>query len=151
MNRFLLAMVLLFAGYAHAQNAPSLKCGITYKGETKPMFWFGMTSTHHSDKSFEYLNVIVNEKSKPGKVEILIVEDTEDDVWDKLVSLVTSADLTDEMRTKVRSLGRSRMTKLYAGLYEDLIHIEHRLGTDPNVYTISCVKLPASAGQFPIE
>ena len=134
-----LPLLLIFSSVV-AQAAPNLKCGIRYKGDTKPMYWFEGGRSHHADPSFDLLSVRVQEKEDPTKVEIFIMEAAEDDVWDKLVQLADGSNESTEMKKKLKTLGRTRMTRIYLGLYDDLILYEHKLGADPNLIVISCVK-----------
>ncbi len=125
--------ILLFPFVAQAQN---LSCFVTYKGVSKPMYWYAGGRSHHAPGEFEYLNVQIQEKSTPDKVEIQIAEATDDEAWKKLSEL--SEGLEPELKNKVRSLGRTRITKAYVGLYAGVLHYEMRLGTDPNLLEISC-------------
>lgn len=133
-------LAMMSGAGASAQSPHQLKCAVRYQEQVIPMYWFPGDSSHHLNGPDSF-SVIVNEKSTPGKVEITIVEMVEDEVWDKLNELLKSDSLNDEMRTKIRNLGRSRITTAYVGLYEDIIHFEHHLGSDRNTFEISCVKL----------
>lgn len=129
-------LMLVFS--AHAQTGqPRLTCAVAHEGKTYPMFWFAGNNSHHLNGS-EYLSVIVKEKSDPGKVEVLIVEMAKDEVWDKLVELTDKNEMSAELRKELRNLGRTRVTKVYVGLYAGLIHFTHQLGQDPNLWEVSC-------------
>ncbi|MBX3018288.1 MAG: hypothetical protein KF767_10390 [Bdellovibrionaceae bacterium] len=133
--------VLLVVGFAaHAQSGPRLKCVVNHEGKTFPMYYFGGTNSHHISGS-EYLSVIVKEKLTAGKLEIQIMEMAKDEVWDKLVELTDKNEMPAELRKGLRNLGRTRMTTVFAGLYAGVMHYAHKLGTDSNLYEISCQEM----------
>lgn len=137
----------LFAFFALAAQAqvgqPRLNCVVSHEGKTYPMFYFAAANSHHMNGS-EYLSVTVKEKMTAGKLEILIMEMTKDDVWDKLVELTDKNEMPAELRKGLRDLGRTRVTSTYVGLYAGVVHFSHKLGTDPNLWEISCQELAKS-------
>jgi hypothetical protein len=138
MKLFAISLLVWIPHLAFAQSAPSLNCVVKYKDQVSKMSWFAMNSSHHSASELEYLNIQVREKSVPGKVEIIIVESVEDATWDKFSSLVDAAKLDNEMRKNIRDLARTRVTRAFVGLYSGVLHYEFRLGTDPNLFEVSC-------------
>jgi hypothetical protein len=126
-----IAALLLLPQFSFAQN---LNCAVKYRDKVTPMYWFEMDHSHHSP--LEYLTATVQEKSEPGKVEITIMEAVEDDVWERFDAL--TKDLEPEYKQKIRDLGRTRITHAFVGLYAGVLQYEFRLGTDPNLYEISC-------------
>lgn len=130
-------LTLAAAAAAQAQGTPQLQCAVRYQDRVIPMSWFAMSEAHHLH-GVEYLSVMVKEKSTPGKVEIVIAEMAEDEVWDKLVALVEKSEAAPELRRKLRDLGRTRITTAFVGLYAGLLHFEHRLGKDRSRFEVSC-------------
>ena len=138
MKNFAISLLVLIPQFAIAQTAPNLNCVVKYKEQISKMFWFAPNNSHHSAPELEYLNIQIREKSVPGKVEIVVVESVEDATWDRFSSLVDAAKLDDEMRKNIRALGRTRVTRAFVGLYSGVLHYEFRLGTDANLFEISC-------------
>lgn len=130
---------VLMGSSVFAQGQPRLKCAVRYQNQVIPMYWFGGDSAHHLNGPDSF-GVIVKEKSTDDKVEVNVMEAAEDEVWDKLVELTDKGEISPELRQKLRNLGRTRMTTAYVGLYNDVLHFEHRLGVDRNSFEISCAK-----------
>lgn len=154
----LMAVVTGVGSLAFAQGQPRLKCAVRYQNQVIPMYWFAGDAAHHLNGPDSF-SVIVKEKSTEDKVEVKIMEASEDEVWNKLVELAEKSEVSPELQQKLRNLGRTRLTTAYVGLYNDVLHFEHRLGVDPNNFEISCAKIgestkkressPPASGQIP--